>query len=139
MSAVSNPYIFNIEKDYNSRAEITVNFSVYTMKTDIDSHGDLEYIGYIDRSSSAGSISPTTYNGIKIGGIYTFRKDSKYKSNNLLFVNDPGYVYVYVDDQLYYAGTLKQDVGGWYHSSNCYFRISSGKTYTVKISNKALK
>ena len=98
--------------------------------------------GYYDRDrdgSGYGSINPITYKDSEIRGIWrsysSLTRKSRYR---LLFYGDPGYIYVYLDNQLYYEGNVPETSEGFYQTNDCKSVLEADKTYTVKISDSPL-
>ena len=113
MSAVSNPLIFNIKDNYNSKAEISYNGLKGTINcAHIKEYGGTwgentyNYYGYKVTTESGkvgGSINPNTYKNVKITGIFYFASGL---AGVVRFAaeSDVGYVCIKINNTIVFKG-----------------------------------
>ena len=111
MSVVSNPYIFNIKDNYNSKAEISYNglkgtINCAHIKESGGTWGEntYNYYGYkvTESGKISGSINPNTYKNVKITNLY-------YEPGLIGFVyfkaeSDVGYVCIKINNTIVFKG-----------------------------------
>ena len=109
MSAVSNPYIFNIDKNYNSSSDIILNFK-YILQ--IGKYNYAEYYGVWNKGSFNtppayifGNITPNTYetNGY-IKGIFVREFDKQFRVEVLGYTYSSSQIMIaelFINNELY--------------------------------------